>query len=388
VAFENVSQPAAGGFEVFARTDDAAVQTAAASLLALGVQLRGTANRLRGNFTSEEMVPMEEILPDYVRSALKLPLLQEIAGKADSAGIRQFLQGKYKLDVPVYRFLEELLPHHRDAFADLAKIQVEQASADAVFNLLEACLSHSQELVRVCAATAFTQHTSELPRLIDILAVGTKSQEPLVRNVAATALAIEQPEHPALLALRGESGGAASLGASNTTMIIHGTWAATSPWWQPGGDFHTYILNNVRNDLYNKADRFGWSGAYSDAARAQAAQDLVAWVNAHNEQGLDLITHSHGGNVSMLATHQGLTIGELIMLSCPVHFPKYAPDFSKINKRKVSIRVHADLVILADRGGQKFKDPRIEENVLPIWFNHSATHDPAVWQQNNVPAKI
>jgi hypothetical protein len=45
-------------------------------------------------------------------------------------------------------------------------------------------------------------------------------------------------------------------------------------------------------------------------------------------------------------------------------------------------------VILADRGGQKFEDRRIKENVLPIWFNHSATHDPNVWKQYRVPQKI
>jgi hypothetical protein len=54
--------------------------------------------------------------------------------------------------------------------------------------------------------------------------------------------------------------------------------------------------------------------------------------------------------------------------------------------RVVSIRVHLDLVILVDGGGQRFNPPQIEEHVLPIWFDHSATHDPANWQQYNVPA--
>jgi len=43
-----------------------------------------------------------------------------------------------------------------------------------------------------------------------------------------------------------------------------------------------------------------------------------------------------------------------------------------------------DLVILADRGGQKFTDPRIDEHVLPVWFDHFATHDPAVWDKYNI----
>lgn len=88
----------------------------------------------------------------------------------------------------------------------------------------------------------------------------------------------------------------------------------------------------------------------------------------------------------MLASQAGLDIGELVLLSCPVH-PQYAPDFSHVGKA-VSIRVHLDLVILADGGGQRFQDPGIEENVLPVWFDHSATHDPAVWRQYRVPARL
>jgi len=50
----------------------------------------------------------------------------------------------------------------------------------------------------------------------------------------------------------------------------------------------------------------------------------------------------------------------------------------------ISIRVHLDLVILADGGGQRFYDPRIEEHVLPLWFDHSLSRDPATWRQYNV----
>ncbi len=157
-----------------------------------------------------------------------------------------------------------------------------------------------------------------------------------------------------------------------------------------GGDSHTYILQNVRPDLYKQPDRFGWSGGYSDAARNLAGEDLVQWVNQRREQGLDLITHSHGGNVAMQSTqvNTGLTVGELILLSCPVHIPKYQPNFGMITKRAVSIRVHLDLVIPADRGGQRFSLPQITENVLPVWFDHSASHKPEIWQKYNVPAML
>ena len=171
-------------------------------------------------------------------------------------------------------------------------------------------------------------------------------------------------------------------------MLIHGTFAHDSEWWQPGGDFHTYILNNVRPDLYSEADRFDWSGGYSDQARALGADHLHLWIAQKDFPQPALFTHSHGGSVAMLASHQpGLNMGELVLLSCPVHVDKYMPDFKSVRK-VVSIRVHLDLVILADRGGQRFRHPQIEENILPIWFEHSATHEPAVWQEHNVAALL
>jgi hypothetical protein len=41
-----------------------------------------------------------------------------------------------------------------------------------------------------------------------------------------------------------------------------------------------------------------------------------------------------------------------------------------------------------DGGGQLFQDARIEENVLDLWFDHFATHDPAVWKAHHVPDLI
>jgi alpha-beta hydrolase superfamily lysophospholipase len=110
---------------------------------------------------------------------------------------------------------------------------------------------------------------------------------------------------------------------------------------------------------------------------------LNTWVRDHHLAGLDLFAHSHGGSVAMVANHAGARIGRLILLSCPVHWPLYTPAFDLVN-RVISIRVHLDLVILADGGGQRFSDPRIEEHVLPLWFDHGLSHDPATWRQYSV----
>ena len=256
----------------------------------------------------------------------------------------------------------------------------------AAASLMEACLRHPHPLVRSAAAISYFGLTSEPSRLIGILEDCTRSEDELVRAVAATGLARLAPESPRLLELRKAPPRRRRGSSAHTSLLVHGTWAANEQWWKPGGGFHSYLLNGIRPDLYANADAFSWSGAYSEAARAIAAMELQAWLAAHAIQNPYLLTHSHGGSVAMLATQNGLDTGPLVLLSCPVH-PIYMPDFSRTGP-VVSIRVKLDLVILADGGGQKFSDPRIREKILPIWFDHSATHDPVVWQRYNLPSVI
>src|ERR671922_410643 len=381
--FTYVTQPVSGP-ECFTRSDDAAIRTQAAVLLAVGSQLRGDTERLRS--VSPGFAPQAEVLPEEARSLLALPALQPVAGRAETVRLRELLYGRYNLQPRENAAAQAA--RRPEILEDVARRYFEEGAGNTAFDLLEMSLLQWHELIRVAAASAYVEHSAERERLLNVLEQGTHSTDILVRDVAATSLAHANPNHPRLLELQAKQTRRGAAGPADTTMIIHGTWAADSPWWQPGGDFHTYILQNVRPDLYNKPDRFGWSGGYSDAARTLAAQDLILWVNQRNEQGLDLITHSHGGNVAMQATqiNPGLMVGELILLSCPVHIPKYQPNFGMITKRAVSIRVHLDLVILADRGGQKFTLPQITENVLPIWFDHFATHKPEIWQKYNVPA--
>jgi len=261
-------------------------------------------------------------------------------------------------------------------------------SHESAAALLEVSLRHPQELVRVTAAASYVPITTDPAPALAILERGARSRDTLTRDVAATALGRLDPRNPALAPLLEPRRRRSSLRRSHTALLVHGTWARTNSWWQPpNGDFWSYYHAQVDPTLYGAADRFDWSGGYSDAARALAGNDLHTWVDGHGLDGLDLIGHSHGGSVIMLANQAGTHIGRMILLSCPVHWPKYTPDFMRVG-RVISIRVHLDLVILVDGGGQRFNHPQIEEHVLPIWFDHSATHDPANWQRHNVPAMV
>lgn len=363
-----VTQPPSG-LEAFKRTDDAAVLTQAAVLLIIDQQLRGDATK----------VP--DVLPEDDLAVIGVPKLSALGGRVDSQRIRISLANRFGTSATARVPEEDDVTWRPDTFAKLAADHWEKATASSATNLMEACLRHPHEIIRVAAAAAYHEWSSEPRRLASVLEEGTRSADLLTRELAAIALAQLNPNDARLSDFRGSSGRAAGAGTGHTAMLVHGTFALGARWWQPNGDFHSYLLKEVRTDLYGASDRFAWSGGYSDPARALAADDLLRWISSHNEQGLDLFTHSHGGSVAMLATTKGVQIGELVVLSCPVHIPKYEPDFSRV-KKVVSIRVRMDLIILLDRGGQKFKHPQIQENILPLWFDHTATHNPDVWKNS------
>ncbi|MBI3669659.1 MAG: hypothetical protein HY237_07770 [Acidobacteria bacterium] len=371
------------GLEAFQQRGDVAVLSQAAVLLLLGSQLRGDAQALLNRAVGSEQ--FVEAVPDEDLDALRVPRLAASPGLIDPQRARRFLNRRYGqlISETISGAVEVPLPE--EVLVDIAGSFFRETTAENATDLMEACIRHPHELVRVAAAVAYLERSPESGRLTSVLERGTYSTEELVRDLAATGLAQAAPSHVRISQLQSKGEQRARSAEADTTLLVHGTWARNNSWWQPGGDFHTYVLQNVRSDLYSQQDRFEWSGGYSDDARALAAHDLWAWVDDRSEQGLDLITHSHGGSVAMLANKNGLNIRELVLLSCPVHMPQYQPDFTKVRK-VLSIRVHFDLVILADRGGQRFRHPQIQENVLPIWFDHTATHNPDVWKRYNVPA--
>jgi len=369
------------------------VLSQAATLLLIGAHLRGeaaaagpaTAPSARTARTARSAAP--EILPASDLRRLAFPRL--------AAGPTRFRPETLQRIAGV-RFATERAAMPSRSEQRTASASVRQAASAFYRNtshetaaaLLEVSLRHPNELVRVTAAASYVPVTTDPALALAILERGARSPDTLTRDVAATALGRLDPRSPALAPLLEPRRRRSGRPRSRTALLVHGTWGRTASWWQPpNGDFWSYYHGQVDATLYGAADRFEWSGGYSDAARALAGNDLHPWVDGHALDGLDLIGHSHGGSVIMLANHAGTHIGRMILLSCPVHWPKYTPDFMRV-ARVISIRVHMDLVILADGGGQRFNHPQIEEHVLPIWFDHSATHDPVNWQQNNVPVML
>ncbi len=246
-------------------------------------------------------------------------------------------------------------------------------------------LAHPDPLVRIAAATAAAEVLQQGRGLArERFRIYLHDEDSLVRMLAATCLARFAPGDPSLAPLTMAEPTPPAHDPIHTSTIVHGTWAAGSEWWRLAGDYFRYLRTAAAPDLYAGDDLFHWSGAWKESARKRGAKQLAKWAAAHQAPCLNLFTHSHGGNVAMLATHRGLTVGRLVLLSCPVHWTKYRPKPGTVGGM-LSIRTHLDLVILGDRGGQRFpKDSGIRERILDLWFSHSASHEPEVWKANHL----
>lgn len=167
------------------------------------------------------------------------------------------------------------------------------------------------------------------------------------------------------------------------TLVIHGTWARDGKWWRAGGDFHTYLKDRLGIEtLYSGEQPFVWSGRNRDASRRDAAASLIEWVEAYGPERLEIYAHSHGANISMLATHEGLEIHKLVMLSPPVR----SDYFAKWEQIEAAYNIQAsfDPVVALARGGRWFDMPLVRELELSD-SGHSASHSPEVWERNRVP---
>jgi|YNPBryunderm2012_1023409.scaffolds.fasta_scaffold00759_2 hypothetical protein len=363
-----------------------ALQAQAACLLILGIHLRRDVEAMRARSDEDEID--SDVLPSDDMEQFPVPQVRRGPTRRSASDLQRELLQRFQP-----RFWETAtgdlaLSFEQDVFFELAVGFYDNPSPETAMLLMEACLWHPDELVRVAAAASSMPIRREPQRPLAILEQGTLSDQPLVVAVAATALAAVAPEHSRLQALLQPQANPPSGNPSRTCLLVHGTFGQTSAWWQPGGDLHDYIAQNVRSDVYDAPDRFSWSGGWSDAARSLGGYGLYSWIQQKQfAQPATIVAHSHGGNVAMLASQNGAHFDTLALLSCPVHYYKYKPDFSRIFKT-VSIRVRLDLAILADGGGQRFKDPAIQEKVLPIWFDHGAVLAPQTWIQYNLGSML
>lgn len=266
-------------------------------------------------------------------------------------------------------------------------------------------ISHPHPLVRVSAAVAalsFVRRPLRVGQAVNVLSQAyAEIDDELIQQLAFSGLArsfskgvssVAEGLGAGLARFMGRQSPPTSLLTSNSALLVHGTvfqkhGKPLDEWWRPpSGDLYQYLKSGARPNLYSGMDHFRWSGGWSDYAREEAAEKLVDWLSHRGLQDPDVIAHSHGCNVSMLASHV-TPLNKLVLLSCPVHWSSYRPGL--VND-VVSIRINWDLVIMADGGAQRFpSNSGIREKILPFWFTaHDATHHASTWKARKLDALI
>lgn len=180
---------------------------------------------------------------------------------------------------------------------------------------------------------------------------------------------------------------------SDLTIIVHGTFAATSTWWQPGSNFWAHV-NSFTQNVYSGLSPFFWTGNNNHRDRVKGAHDLHSWCQKHSSGEIDIIAHSHGGNICLYASSLGLKIRKLILLGTPIRL-EYLPVLKNINEIH-NIFSTGDLVqkpgTFPNRRseGRTLSDSlniinhRAEDNGHGSNPGHSELHEPATWNASNL----
>ena len=185
------------------------------------------------------------------------------------------------------------------------------------------------------------------------------------------------------------------------SVLVHGTWARHGEWWQPNQDLHHYIRVEERlfPDLYTGPVAFRWSGYFSfrawrrvktDWDRQQAAASLAWWAERNLVAPPDLIGHSYGGSLALLATRVEKQVRGMILLSPAVHY-SCLPD-PTYYERILHVTTKLDLVLLAD-----LSNPHLLDDFQGVTkftmkrkglLGHATTHDPQSWAESGLTDEL
>jgi pimeloyl-ACP methyl ester carboxylesterase len=182
-----------------------------------------------------------------------------------------------------------------------------------------------------------------------------------------------------------------TVASKRVAILVHGTWgAARGTWWKPRiGTLWQHVYSSWPH-LYDGSSPFAWSGANRHMARVSAASQLIAWATTLGGGTLDVIAHSHGGNVCLLAARMGLSIDRLILLGTPIR-TEYMLDLRRIsslaNVFSLSDLVQTPLGTLPHRRGEG--RTLADSPAVSNWVagddgtgaepGHSDLHEPSTW---------
>ena len=121
-------------------------------------------------------------------------------------------------------------------------------------------------------------------------------------------------------------------GEKEVTILVHGTYASGSAvkitgFANPGGRAGEHLQKHYGGEVVS----FQWSGHNSRTARAQDAEVFSRKITELHDSGykINIVTHSHGGNVAIEAINQlpaNVKIKELHTLARPYREYELNPD--------------------------------------------------------------
>ena len=291
-----------------------------------------------------------------------------------------------------------LTPRARKSLIDLSlkERKKDKSVSDLAIRQLALSMLDSDPMTRCCAAYAYWQATgadAAVPILVSAMDSGDED-ECLLAAHSLVKMGKHQAKRLQGTLQHDKPQTPPQPRRKSMTVIIHGTFAMNSAWYQPGGDFHEYIRTKVYPDVYSNQDFFFWSGRYALTEKQlrtiwrQAAKKLVSWVKAHPATTLRLIAHSHGNNVVNMATQMGMQACTLIQLSPPVRKDNL-PDMQEVSSGSLfNIHSTIDLVVALDGGRQDYKGTSVasaERRRIISIFGHSDSHDSKRWAKKKVP---
>jgi pimeloyl-ACP methyl ester carboxylesterase len=185
------------------------------------------------------------------------------------------------------------------------------------------------------------------------------------------------------------------------TILIAGTWGQDDPWWKPDSPFWKEAIAHGL-ELIDEREPFDWTGDIDgilgkNTRWEDAGEKLLYYVRLkHTERRMkglpgadpvNVIAHSHGGPVGLMAAARRLRIGTLITVATPVR----KDNESVIAMAKPNIRRWVHLrsdysdwwqwfgELMDGRLGIYRDFPQADCNVLEPGVGHSGLLDPALW---------
>jgi pimeloyl-ACP methyl ester carboxylesterase len=327
---------------------------------------------------------------------------EELAAELENLGIRA-PRSLRDASRPTARELRELPEPEREAIdAAQGEAATELFGAgpargpsrrDAAAKLIAASLLDDDPLVQVAAAAATLRVDSRNPIAETVLDEAARNSDEIA-ELGRAILASDRQNDARAVEIEYTAGEPDP--AADTT-LIHGTWARRGRWWRPDGQLYRYLRDeqDVFPHLYKGQDPFRWSGYFNfrlwsdpktDWERQQAADSLAWWAQRRLSPHPDLIGHSYGGSLSLMATQAEKSVRGLVLLSPAVH-RTCLPD-PAYYERILHVRMKLDLVLLADfsrpgllRSLPNVVDRRLRRRGL---VGHAATHDPRVWRETGL----